>query len=312
MCAEPSPQTTGSKSGLITMIVEKRRAFAAEASSPEGVKILEGLELLQKSLEHLSDDRFTPQYCQNVLQCNPSLSMPSLAKALEGAKPVKATRRRNITIHHCEECDGPLVDGVCANCGHYMRVLDTTEGRSKTSSDASEKMSQFDADLDILLAITALPMSICSKAQEIVNVLTSHGITITKGVQIPPDAMRAAFASTGLNKHFIWCNAMGYYLSEWRPKPFEANDRALILEYYQRAVQAFSKRMCQVGPDGNRLMANMWCVQANVKMILMSSPSLRVKYYVFYASLHDQNQNTVESHCNIWNKIAMEEGWQFK
>jgi hypothetical protein len=104
---------------------------------------------------------------------------------------------------------------------------------------------------------------------------------------------------------------MGYHLSGWRPMPFEPSERALLREYYQRAIQSFFKRMNQAGSDSRRLMANLWSVQAILKLIFIASPSLLDKHYDFYSALHDQNPGTVQVHCQIWETMAIEDGWTF-
>ena len=308
---------TGSESqrtAFCAFIAGKRKAFAIEpeAETPEGMAILDELELLETSLSALLVEQFTSQYCQSVIQLHPELESATLAKALQGRDPVKATRHRYAPIHRCEACDGPLSDGVCKSCGHSMRVIDMSDGKAKSNSDTQEKMSQFESDLDILLAISPLPLNICEKAQIITACLQKKGIAVVKGDPIPSDNLREAFTAAKLNQHYIWCNAMGYYLTSCRPEPLDQADRALLREYYQRAIQAFFKRIYQLGPDNKPLMANLWSVQAILKLIFVSSPTLMARHYDFFSLLHTQNPGTEQIHCNIWDRMASEDGWTFR
>lgn len=69
--------------------------------------------------------------------------------------------------------------------------------------------------------------------------------------------------------------------------------------------------MNKVGKNGKRLMANLWSMQAILKLILISSPSLMLKHCDLYESLHTQNANTEQSHCHQWESLIVSEKWKF-
>jgi hypothetical protein len=193
-----------------------------------------------------------------------------------------------------------------------MRVIDESGGKSRTMSDVQEKMSQFESDLDILLALSPLPPQICEKLPVIVNWLLSKGVRMMEGYPINTKYVRDAFGEVGLNKDYIWCNTAVFYISHWRPASFEAKGRELLKSYYLRALQAFFARMNKSSSDGETPMANMWTFQAILKLIIICSSYLTDKHYDFCSSLHSQKPATESAHCNFWNTMASEENWTFE
>ena len=292
---------------------QKLALFSADpqASSPEGSALLEKIELMVSSLSSMNEALFTPAYCAGVLQRYPVLNNASLSKALQPRGPVKAARRRNDPMHRCEACGGILSDGSCSACGHVMYVIEGTGSKSKSTSDTADKLSEFEDVLLKLLAQSPMPAVVCEKKDAIVAELHKRGVKIVKAQLEDKELMRACFAAVKLAKHYIWCNAMWYHISGWRPKSFSVQELKQIREYYSRAVQAFFKRMNSVAHNGKQGMSNLWSVQAILRMIILSSSRLLTDHYDFYESLHALNPSTERTHTEIWGNMGTEEGWVF-
>lgn len=346
--SQPSSTAVGEKlkKALTDLVMAKRRAFAAEAGGAaagaagaagaaaggdeQAEKLLAQLELLATTLSRLAPAAFTTVYCQTILQRYPSLSAASLAKAQ--SQPQRARRQRHTRVDRCDECGGPVVDGSCtvchrANRGSGSAAANASACASSTSvgSDMAEKMAQFESDIAILLAISPLPQPLCEKADEIVvaiqrripSFVATHSrspASSQAAQQQPADPamLRSVFAEVGMKQHYMWCTAMWYYITGWRPTAFSRGDMDLLRQYYRRALLSFFKRMNQLKPDGSRMMSNLWSVQAIVKLIICSSSRLTATHLDLYLSLHSQNPATEQIHCGIWDEMARTEGWTFE
>lgn len=308
-----SDQVEETKETFIAKLREKRRLFAAEAKTEEEATIMADLELLESSLGAIAEENFTQIYIQTIKQKYPALSALTLSEVSRGRTPTKVTRRRSAPVRKCGQCGSPLSDGTCSSCGSKgctSSISCEVQTKGKATGDLDEKMKQFESDLNILLAITPLPPDVAAKKDLIVASLQKAGVRIARGVPIHTDTMRKAFTSVDLRQHYIWCNAMVYAITEWKPTPFEPSERSLLREYYNRAIQGFFRRMNRSTGDKSR-MSNLWCIQAIINMILLSSPALRRSHDDFRGALHRPNEGTVESHCRIWNEMVSTDKWTF-
>lgn len=289
---------------VISEHIEKRRMDFAAAPKD----VMEDLELLSLVIHDMEDDAFTVEYGLSLLQQYPVLVASSPDKI--GVEKTKSTRRRFAPTMLCTECRGPVSGGSCTNCGRTYQEIHSGSGKNKSSSDISEKMSQFNDELRKLLAEVPLPTAVSVKTESIRDWLEKHRVHLSGPV--PTKQVRAAFRANKLETQYIWCTAMWYKLTDWKPKPFSAEEIAAVQGYYQRALSAFFKRMMKTKSDGTPLMSNLWSVQAILRVIIKSSSSLLRRHYDFYVSLHAQNSQTDEAHYAIWNEMSFEERWTFE
>jgi len=253
------------------------------------------LELLMSEVSAMNDAEFTDTYCQSILRMH-----PELVNAGKTPKKVK----RGAGMQKCPMCSGLISNGVCRECNHSPKMI---ESKSKGSSDIGDKMAQFDDEILKLLAITPLPTHIIEKKDEIVSILKGmedFDCAPMKNYRL----MREAFAKVKLNTSYVWCNAMWYSITGWRPMAFSQEELALLRSYYQTAIQAFYRQMNKATGE----MSNLWAMQSTLRLIFNTSSKLMRAHLDFFITLHAPHTSTEAQHTAKWNEIINEERLNFE
>jgi hypothetical protein len=118
---------------------------------------------------------------------------------------------------------------------------------------------------------------------------------------IPSMEIRRAMSRAGLKNEYIWSACVTYYLTGVRPVGYTSDEIEAFKRNYEKTVHAYYKHM------GNTR-KNFWNIQAYIKLIMLTSPTLGVGHEDFYASLHSQTLSIESSHCGVWEEILKSEG----
>ena len=303
MAATDTPLT---KVEMINIIVSKHTAFSSEseATSKEGIAILDTLETLNNDLEGMSDTHYTPDYARLLFQRHPFLRSTTLVKAVKGEGPVKVTRVRGAHVLRCELCDGLVSNGSCVDCQHATSVAPIAISKTKTPDSATSRR-EFDNSVRTLAGLIDPPSAVSLKIPAIIDHLHREGYETVVDVILPIDVIRSAFTAVELKSHYIWCVAARFLISNYRPEPFSVEEMDKFHSYYVTLVKGIFERMSQHPVDtGKAELKNLWNIQARLKVIILMSPSLLSAHGDFFDGLHAQGENTENNHCEIVNSMA--------
>jgi hypothetical protein len=241
-------------------------------------------------------------------------------------------------------------------CARMQSSGELRDGKTKAKDSASSRIQEFQSLLDILLAITSIHCSFTTPLLDpsnqryynstihdaetgprvrqwleenptatpvniVENYLADLGYNVkalktTPPIVIDQETMREAMKIAGLRNVYIYANALRYYLTGYRPKPYSPEDRELFQRYYARTVNAYYKEMAstdtRVTKKGHVKRSNFWNIQAYIKLILSSSNRLRLGHTDFFDSLHTQSPSTETCHCEVWERMMQQENWKFE
>lgn len=303
------------KDELLALIDEKLALFSStEDSSAEAQAVVEKLEKLRMSTSAMLRESVTKTYFENILHTTPELSAVSLEKAITPLDLSK--RKKEADCDVCEICGEVLLGANCTNCGRQVKET-TQKSKGKSKDSMASDIEAFPHLLNVFLGRTPAPPEVLSKKDALVKRLKAAGYEIPPPSPSAPPIkiadMRKAFRDLGLATSYAWCCRMRYEITDYRPADFTPEERKLFLKYYVRALEPFSKLISSAPAKGSKKkMTNKWSIQAIMKIILISSPTLRKSHTDFLDSLNLQNQGTETAHCDIWNQLTEEQHWEFE
>jgi hypothetical protein len=300
------------KTGLLQQIEEKVTLFrTGSANSEEGNAIVEKLEKLYISVSGMQKAQVTKEYVDNLLHITPELLATTLEKALAPQTFAKSAKKKGSQFEVCEVCGEILVGSSCTNCGRQSDGIQTKQ-KGKSKDSMAMDIDAFLRQLDQYLGKIPPPKEVLDKKDRIKANLVSQRCDLKSGKSITIDHMRKAFSDPDLRTQYGWCVRMRFEITGYRPNDFTLEERQLFQKYYVRSLEPFSKLISSATSKGPKKMTNKWCIQAIMKVIIISSTRLMKGHLDFLDSLSRQNQNTETEHCAIWNQMCVSHGWTFE